>query len=104
MCCKSIAVSWILCSAADYEWPSSKRISKECKDLVSRILVADPKHRIAIAEIQVGKCLNYLVVPVWTKPGKAGCLVLGQPCEEAFLFIVPSQGWSQSWTLGQFIV
>ncbi|CAL5229102.1 g12364 [Coccomyxa viridis] len=37
---------------ADYEWPSSKKVSKECKDLLSKILVADPKRRIAIAEIQ----------------------------------------------------
>ena len=42
-----------MCLAAEYEWPSSKRISSECKDLVSRMLVTDPKHRIAIADIQV---------------------------------------------------
>ena len=62
-CSRVHCLTCTLYSAADYEWPSSKKVSDECKDLVSRILVADPKRRMAIAEIQVGECLTSLVVP-----------------------------------------
>ena len=62
-CSESTAMRCHPCNAADYEWPSSKRVSKECKDLVSKILVADPKQRIAIAEIQVGECHLFLLHP-----------------------------------------
>ncbi|CAK0785101.1 hypothetical protein CVIRNUC_008307 [Coccomyxa viridis] len=37
---------------AEYEWPASRQISRECKDLVSKVLVADPRRRMAIQDIQ----------------------------------------------------
>ena len=39
--------------AADYAWPFSKRVSSDCKDLVSKILVVDTSKRITVQEIQV---------------------------------------------------
>ncbi len=39
--------------AADYQWPSSKKISADCKDIVAKILVVDVNKRITVAEIQV---------------------------------------------------
>lgn len=67
-----MAVSWILVVAAEYEWPSSKQISRECKDLVRKILVADPKHRISIAGIQVGASLIVSAYVSLTKLERAG--------------------------------
>ena len=66
-----IAVSWIVFAAAEYEWPSSKKVSRECKDLVSKILVADPKHRISIAGIQVAACPHRLYYLHLTKLKRA---------------------------------
>ena len=40
--------------AADYQWPSSKKVSPDCKDIVAKILVVDVSERITVAEIQVG--------------------------------------------------
>ena len=40
-------------SAADYQWPASKKVSPDCKDIVAKILVVDFKERITIAQIQV---------------------------------------------------
>ncbi|CAK0785491.1 hypothetical protein CVIRNUC_008700 [Coccomyxa viridis] len=37
---------------ADYKWPSSRRVSSECKDLVSKILVVDASKRITVQGIQ----------------------------------------------------
>jgi hypothetical protein len=39
--------------AAEYSWPKAKPISKECKDLISKILVADAKKRYTIGDIVV---------------------------------------------------
>lgn len=36
----------------DYEIPSHVKASKECRDMLSRLLVSDPKSRITIAQIQ----------------------------------------------------
>ena len=36
----------------DYEFPPQVRASKDCRDILSRILVSDPKKRITIPEIQ----------------------------------------------------
>lgn len=36
----------------DYEFPAHVRASKECRDMLSRILVSEPKKRITIPEIQ----------------------------------------------------
>ena len=36
----------------DYEFPPQVRASKECRDILGRILVAEPKRRITIPEIQ----------------------------------------------------
>ena len=38
--------------AVDYIWPEDKNISAEGKDLLSKLLVADPAQRITIAGIQ----------------------------------------------------
>lgn len=38
--------------AVDYNFPSSIPVSSECKDLLSKILVADPAKRYTIADIQ----------------------------------------------------
>jgi serine/threonine protein kinase len=35
----------------DYEFPSSVKLSTDCKDLISRLLVADPTKRITLPEI-----------------------------------------------------
>lgn len=37
--------------AVQYHIPSSVKISSECRDLLQRIFVADPTHRISIPEI-----------------------------------------------------
>ena len=50
--------------AADYAWPSSRRISSECKDLVSKILVVDASKRITVQGIQV----RYMAAHVLTSP------------------------------------
>lgn len=42
-----------LLHAGQYEWPKEKPLSAECKDLLSKIFVADPAARISIAQIQV---------------------------------------------------
>lgn len=34
--------------------PSNVEISPECRDLLTRMLVRDPEHRITMAQIQVG--------------------------------------------------
>lgn len=36
----------------EYEWPSALRLSPECRDLMSQILVADPSKRITIQQLQ----------------------------------------------------
>ena len=36
----------------EYEWPSALRLSPECRDLMSQILVADPSKRISIQQLQ----------------------------------------------------
>ncbi|EFN57456.1 hypothetical protein CHLNCDRAFT_34706 [Chlorella variabilis] len=36
----------------EYDWPAHIKLSPECRDLMSRILVADPSKRITIHEIQ----------------------------------------------------
>ena len=42
----------LLWLAVDYVWPDDSDVSAECKDLVSKILVASPAQRISIASIQ----------------------------------------------------
>lgn len=37
----------------DYRLPRQPRVSEECKDLIRRILVADPALRLTIPQIQV---------------------------------------------------
>lgn len=50
--------TWVNCQvlerilAVDYNFPSSIPVSAECKDLLSKILVADPAKRYTIADIQ----------------------------------------------------
>ncbi len=48
-----VTVTSHLCHAGQYEWPKDKPLSAECKDLMSKIFVADPAARISIAQIQV---------------------------------------------------
>ena len=36
----------------EYEFPAHVKVSKECRDLLSHILVPDPANRITIPEIQ----------------------------------------------------
>ena len=36
----------------EYEFPSHVKVSRECRDLLSKILVPDPTKRITIPEIQ----------------------------------------------------
>lgn len=38
--------------AVDYVWPADRSVSEDCKDLLSRLLVADPSQRITMAGIQ----------------------------------------------------
>ena len=38
--------------AVDYQFPPSIPVSRECKDLLSKILVADPSKRYTISDIQ----------------------------------------------------
>jgi serine/threonine-protein kinase SRK2 len=38
--------------SVDYQLPYNKAVSGECKDLLQRILVADPAKRITMADIQ----------------------------------------------------
>jgi serine/threonine protein kinase len=38
--------------AVDYNFPTSIPVSPECKDLLAKILVADPAKRYTIADIQ----------------------------------------------------
>lgn len=38
--------------SVDYVLPYNKAVSDECKDLLQRILVAEPKQRITMADIQ----------------------------------------------------
>lgn len=37
---------------ADFEYPRSRQVSPECKDLIDKILVADPDVRLGVPEIQ----------------------------------------------------
>lgn len=37
---------------ADFEYPKSRQVSPECRDLIDRILVTDPDVRLGIPEIQ----------------------------------------------------
>ena len=37
---------------AEYEFPLHVRVSKECRDIMSRILVPDPAKRLRVADIQ----------------------------------------------------
>jgi hypothetical protein len=48
-----VALTVHLLHAGQYEWPKEKPLSAECKDLLSKIFVADPAARISIAQIQV---------------------------------------------------
>ena len=61
--------------AADYEFPASKPVSEECKDILSRILVADPAKRITIAEIQARPC--HPVLATWRGGGSAASSMCG---------------------------
>ncbi len=37
---------------ADYKWPPNAEVSDECRDLIARMLVLNPAHRLTAAEIQ----------------------------------------------------
>jgi serine/threonine protein kinase len=37
----------------NYQIPRTPRVSEECKDLIRKLLVADPKQRLTIPQIQV---------------------------------------------------
>ena len=49
----------------DYRIPKVPRISEECKDLIRRVLVADPAKRLTVPQIQVlpKACLRRFTVP-----------------------------------------
>ena len=36
----------------DYRFPKYPRISPECRDLIQRILVREPEHRLTVQQIQ----------------------------------------------------
>ena len=55
-------LSCLFTHAADFQWPSSKRVSPECKDIVAKILVVDASKRISIQEIQV-RSLRAITIP-----------------------------------------
>ena len=61
--------------AADYKWPSSRRVSSECKDLVSKILVVDASKRITVQGIQV----RHMAAHVLTSPAQAACMQCTDP-------------------------
>ena len=58
----------------DYNIPRSPRVSEECKDLMRRILVADPADRLTIPQIQVLHLLLYSKeeFPGWWGKSEAG--------------------------------
>ena len=43
----------------DYKIPRAPRVSDECKDLLQRVLVADPFKRLTIPQIQVRICFHH---------------------------------------------
>ena len=56
--CRLFRMAWQVLERilkVDYRIPRSPKISEECKDLIRRILVADPSQRLSIKQIQVGK-------------------------------------------------
>ena len=40
----------------DYAFPPAVPVSEECKDLISRILVADPNKRITVEQVCICMC------------------------------------------------
>ena len=73
--------------SVDYQLPYNKAVSAECKDLLQRILVADPTRRITMADIQRHPWYRPRLhaMPTWPGWGRlrvynpAACLV-GKPC------------------------